>query len=159
MNRDQVHAWMTGLSVCGSIVGGIILTNHQVAEHSTSFGNLPSANPTSSSSTSPSSSASASTSSSSSSSGPVTKQGDIFTEQVFGGQVQVSVTKTDGKITNINLDTATATGGRKGLFHIWCKRPLLQTVQTLQTFQARPTPPILSNRHSIRPCQSFRLKR
>jgi uncharacterized protein with FMN-binding domain len=107
MNRDQVHKVMTGLAIGGSLVGGVIITQNQVAEHTLSFSPLPT------SSANPSSTA---TATNTASSGPVTKQGDMFTEQIFGGQIQLSVTETAGKVTNISLDTATATGGRQGAF-------------------------------------------
>jgi len=111
MNRDQVHTMMTALAIGGSIVGGAIITQPQVAEHTISF---PTTTPTSSGT--PSASGTPTSSSTSTASGPVTKQGDMFTEQVFGGQVQLSVTKTNGVISSINLDTASATGGRQGAF-------------------------------------------
>ena len=107
MNRDQVHKLMTALAIGGSVVGGVIITQHQVGEHTISF-----ASPTTSSSPSTSPSASASQTAAA----PVTMQGDLFTEQVFGGQVQLSVTKENGVITNIALDSASATGGRQGAF-------------------------------------------
>jgi len=115
MNRDQVQALMTVLAVGGSLAGGLIITNQQVAENSISF---PTTIPTTSGS--PSASGSPTTTPSASASqtaaGPITKQGALFTEQNFGGQIQLSVTKTNGKISSIALDTASATGGRQGAF-------------------------------------------
>ena len=107
MNRDQVHKLMTALAIGGSVVGGVVITQHQVAEHTLSFGG-PSASPTGS--------GTPSASPTNTSAAPVTKQGDLFTEQVFGGQIQLSVTKENGAITNISLDAASATGGRQGAF-------------------------------------------
>ena len=106
MNRDQVHKIMTGAAIGGSLVAGFFITQHQVAEHTMGLPNIPVA----------SGSPSASASQSGTAAGPVTKQGDMFTEQQWGGQIQLSVTKENGAITSINLDTATATGGREQAF-------------------------------------------
>ena len=40
----------------------------------------------------------------------------MFTEQIFGGQVQLSVTKTNGKVTSVDYIAASATGGRNQVF-------------------------------------------
>lgn len=42
----------------------------------------------------------------------VTNTGALFTERFYGGRVQVTVTKTNGKVTAVNFAVATATGGR-----------------------------------------------
>jgi uncharacterized protein with FMN-binding domain len=46
----------------------------------------------------------------------VTKSGSLFTENVYGGQVQVSVTKTNGKVTSVDYLASSATGGRNQVF-------------------------------------------
>ncbi len=115
MNRDQVNTLMTALAIGGSLAVGIIITNHQVAENTISF---PTPDPTSSGtpSGSPTDTASGTPTPTQTQATPVTKQGDLFVEQQWGGQIQLSVTKDGGTITNIGLDTATATGGRQGAF-------------------------------------------
>jgi len=115
MNRDQVQALMTVLAVGGSLAGGLVITNQQVAANTISF---PTTTPTTSGTPSASGSPSASVSASPSQTvaAPVTKQGALFTEQNFGGRIQLSVTKTNGVISSIALDTASATGGRQGAF-------------------------------------------
>ncbi|MEY4367894.1 MAG: hypothetical protein RLZ28_1309 [Actinomycetota bacterium] len=115
MNRDQVQALMTVLAVGGSLVGGYVITQDQVAAHTVSFPTTtPTPTVTASASGTPSASPSASASQTAAS--PVTKQGAVFTERRYGGRVQLSVTKLNGAITAIALDTATATDGRQGAF-------------------------------------------
>jgi uncharacterized protein with FMN-binding domain len=111
MNRDQVNTLMTALAIGGSLAVGVAITNHQVAENTLSF---VTPDPTSSGTPTPTDTASGTPSPTQTT--PVTKQGDLFVEQQWGGQIQLSVTKDGGTITNIGLDTATATGGRQGAF-------------------------------------------
>ena len=102
MNRDQVHKLMTALAIGGSLAGGVVLTNHQVAEHSSSFGNLPL--PTASGSPS------ASSSSSNTASGTVTKTGDLINlGDRWGDYAQVEVTKNNGQVTDVKLVQSYAT--------------------------------------------------
>ncbi|MEO0024742.1 MAG: hypothetical protein RL196_1183 [Actinomycetota bacterium] len=113
MNRDQVNTLMTALAIGGSLAAGIVVTNHQVAENTLSF---VTPDPTSSGTPTPTDTASGTPTPTQTQTTPVTKQGDLFVEQQWGGQIQLSVTKDGGTITNIGLDTATATGGRQGAF-------------------------------------------
>jgi uncharacterized protein with FMN-binding domain len=46
----------------------------------------------------------------------VTKTGSLYNENHWGGQVQVTVTKTNGKVTAVDFAVATATGGRQQAF-------------------------------------------
>ncbi len=46
----------------------------------------------------------------------VTKTGDTFITEVYKGPIQLSVTKTNGKITAVGLVQAQATGGRQVAF-------------------------------------------
>ncbi len=104
MNRDQVHTMMTALAIGGSVVGGIIITSHQVAEHTISF---PTTTPSSSGTQTPSASATASASASSS---KVTKTGDVYQGgDQWGDYAQVTVTKVNGVVTDVTLPQSYAT--------------------------------------------------
>jgi len=52
----------------------------------------------------------------------VTNTGALFTERFYGGRVQVTVTKTNGKVTAVSFAVATATGGRAIAFATLAQR-------------------------------------
>ncbi len=104
MNRDQVHTMMTALAIGGSVVGGIVITQHQVAEHTISFPTTTptsSGTPTASATKTPSPSATAS---------KVTKTGDVYQGgDQWGDYAQVTVTKVNGVVTDVTIAKAYAT--------------------------------------------------
>ena len=113
MNRDQVHTMMTALAIGGSVVGGLIITAHQVSEHTLSF---PTTTPTSSASTTPSTSG---TPSASASSGTVTKTGDLTNlNDRWGDYAQVSVTKVNGVVTAVDVPQSYATSQWQGAYPV-----------------------------------------
>jgi uncharacterized protein with FMN-binding domain len=116
MNRDQVHSIMTVLAIGGSVVGGIIITQHEVAGQTISLPPLPTATSHPSASGSPSSSASASASASS---GTVTKTGDLINlGDRWGDFAQVKVTKTNGTVSDVALAQSYATSRWQGAYPV-----------------------------------------
>ena len=117
MNRDQVHTVMTALAIGGSVVGGIIITQHQVAEHTISF---PTTNPSGTGKPTASGTPSASgTPTSSASTGTVTKTGDLTNlNDRWGDYAQVTVTKINGKVTDVTLAQSYATSQWQGAYPV-----------------------------------------
>jgi uncharacterized protein with FMN-binding domain len=113
MNRDQVHSMMTALVIGGSVVGGIILTQHEVGGHNLSF---PTTKPSSSGKPTPSASGSPSTSASG---GTVTKTGDLYQGgDQWGDYAQVTVTKVNGAVTAVTLPKSYATSQWQGAYPV-----------------------------------------
>jgi len=119
MNRDQVHSMMTALVIGGSVVGGIILTQHEVGGHTLS---LPTTSPSSSGNPTPSASGSPSTSASG---GTVTKTGDVINlGDRWGDYAQVAVTKVNGKVTDVSLPQSYATSQWQGAYPVLAQSAL-----------------------------------
>lgn len=96
--RSRANKLATGVIVLASVVGGLLLTEHYTGALSAA------ANPDSESNSRGSSSAGKTG----------TASGEAFPYEF--GVIQLSVTKTAGKITDIGLVQATATGGREQAF-------------------------------------------
>lgn len=103
--RNTVASALIGLTAIG---GGLLLTDHYAGPL---FGNA-AASPTTSGSPSSSGSSQASASAPAGKTGTAT--GDAIPYQF--GTIQLSVTKTNGKITDVGLVQASATNGREQAF-------------------------------------------
>jgi uncharacterized protein with FMN-binding domain len=104
--KSRANSVATALIALGSIAGGLFLTEHYTGAISAAI--------------SQSGSPSASGSTSASPAGKTgTATGDAFPYQF--GTIQLSVTKTSGKITDVGLVQASASGGREQAFSMLVK--------------------------------------
>ncbi len=104
MSRNKIIPVAYSVITLASVVGGTVLTNHFAAASTQGLGPVPSGSPA------PSSSATT----------PSTVKKDMTTTgdpvQYQFGTIQLSVTRTSGKITNIGLVQAGASAGRDAAF-------------------------------------------
>lgn len=106
MSRSKRQVWANGVIAVSALAGAVVLTNHYTAEAGSSF------------TSSPAVTASTASNSSSASAAPAGKSGTATSDAIpyQFGQVQVSVTKVNGKITAIDYSNSSATNGREQAF-------------------------------------------
>jgi uncharacterized protein with FMN-binding domain len=100
MSRNTRLAWANGVIVAGALAGGLVLTNHFAPGSTTQAAPAPS------------------TSTAGGNSAGKTGSATGAAVQYQFGQVQVTVTKTNGKITAIDYGSSTASAGRDQAFPI-----------------------------------------